>query len=25
VPSLLFFAAIQRRLTSGLLTGAVKG
>jgi multiple sugar transport system permease protein len=25
VPSLLFFAAIQRRLTSGLLSGAVKG
>ena len=25
VPSLLFFAAVQRRLTSGLLSGAVKG
>lgn len=25
VPSLLFFAIIQRRLTSGLLSGAVKG
>jgi multiple sugar transport system permease protein len=25
VPSLLFFALIQRRLTSGLLSGAVKG
>jgi multiple sugar transport system permease protein len=25
VPSLLFFAAIQRRLVSGLLSGAVKG
>ena len=25
IPSLLFFALIQRRLTSGLLTGAVKG
>jgi multiple sugar transport system permease protein len=25
VPSLLFFAAVQRRLTSGLLTGAIKG
>ncbi len=25
VPSLLFFAAVQRRLTSGMLSGAVKG
>ena len=25
IPSLLFFAIIQRRLTSGLLSGAVKG
>ena len=25
IPSLLFFALIQRRLTSGLLSGAVKG
>ncbi|MGI5128913.1 carbohydrate ABC transporter permease [Pseudonocardia sp. CA-107938] len=25
VPSLLFFAAVQRRLTSGLVSGAVKG
>lgn len=25
IPSLLFFAAVQRRLTSGLLSGAVKG
>ncbi|CAN5652388.1 carbohydrate ABC transporter permease [soil metagenome] len=25
IPSLLFFAVIQRRLTSGLLSGAVKG
>jgi len=25
VPSLLFFAAVQRRLTSGLISGAVKG
>lgn len=25
IPSLIFFALIQRRLTSGLLTGAVKG
>jgi multiple sugar transport system permease protein len=25
IPSLIFFALIQRRLTSGLLSGAVKG
>ena len=25
IPSLAFFAVIQRRLTSGLLSGAVKG
>jgi multiple sugar transport system permease protein len=25
VPSLLFFLALQRRLTSGLLAGSVKG
>jgi multiple sugar transport system permease protein len=25
VPSLVFFAFLQRRLTSGLLSGAVKG